>query len=51
MISLFKNTMAFSRLKYFENLDLLNEYLSVQKFPINILYFRATWNPSCLLTD
>lgn len=51
MIGLFKNTMSFTRLKYFENLDLLNEYLSVQKFPVNILYFRAAWNPSCLLTD
>ena len=43
--------MAFTRIKYFENLDLLNEYLNVQKFPINLLYFRATWNPACVLTD
>ena len=40
-----------SRTKNFENLELLNEYLAVQKFPINLVYFRAAWNPACSLTD
>lgn len=40
-----------SRIKPFENLDLLNEYLDVQKLPMNLVYFRAAWNPACVLTD
>lgn len=51
MRTLFKITNSYTCLKNFENLDLLNEYLLVQKFPINILYFRAAWNPACILTD
>ena len=41
----------YSNLKTFTELEVLNEYLSKQKFDRTLVYFRANWNPNCTLTD
>lgn len=51
MLKITRLAYEVSKIKNFENLGLLNEYLAIQKFPINLVYFRAAWNPACSLTD
>lgn len=40
-----------SRIKTFDSLKTLNQYLEDNRFPINLLYFRASWNPMCTHAD
>jgi hypothetical protein len=41
----------YSNLRTFDNLDLMNKFLAVQKYSHTLVYFRANWNPNCILTD
>lgn len=38
-------------LKNFDNLEELNKYLEINKFPNTLVYFRANWNPQCQESD
>jgi hypothetical protein len=29
----------------------MNHYLAANKFSHTLVYFRANWNPNCMLTD
>lgn len=42
---------GFSTSRSFDNLDLMNHYLAASRFPLLLIYFRAKWNPNCLLAD
>lgn len=41
----------FGTIKQFADLEILNKYLEVHKYPYVLVYFTAKWNPACKITD
>lgn len=41
----------FGTIKQFNELQVLNKYLEINKYPYVLVYFTAKWNPACKITD
>ena len=41
----------YSNFKTFDNLEIMNEYLTMHKLPMTVVYFRSKWNPQCDQAD
>lgn len=41
----------YSNLKSFTSLEELNQHLLKNKFAHALVYFRASWNPQCIVAD
>lgn len=42
---------GFGTIKQFTELEVLNKYLAINKYPFSMVYFTAKWNPACKVTD